>query len=355
MKIIDSHIHLYRASDVPQLNAIRENIGVEKMSIASIINSKRVNDNAALHAAKAAFPGKFYTFPALDHAEYGSGGKIKTPSFLEQLDQMVEAGADGLKLLESKPTHRLVANVPVDSDCYEPMFAKLEETGFPVLWHVADPEEFWNPETTPGWATANGWGYDSTWTPKESFYAEVDNVLNRHPKLQVTFPHFYFLSADLPRLEAMLDRFSGMHIDLAPGIEMLYNLSKDPKRAREFFIKHADRIVFGTDIEGDSTLDQAAKRAGIVTRWLESEDEYRVPDGADISLGPAEDGVMRGMKLPEDVLQKIYVGNFESLAGSKPKPLNRRLAKEECERLAREIDLLGGDSTDTRKAIEALG
>jgi len=78
-----------------------------------------------------------------------------------------------------------------------------------------------------------------------------------------------------------------------------------------------------------------------------------VPEGADFLLGPPEDGVMRGLRLPKEVLTKIYRGNFEGLAGSKPRPLNRELAVEECERIAREIAALKGmdpEHTDTSAA-----
>lgn len=355
MKIVDSHVHLRSSADVQQLNANRERIGAERMSIASLMDVKRVTDNAAAYAAKAAFPDRFYVFGALDHATVFSSGKIKTPSFVEQLDSMIATGIDGIKMLESKPTHRLMADFPIDGDYYAGFFARLEEAGLPVLFHVADPEEFWDPATTPSFARQHGWGYDSTWAPKEGYYAEVENVLKRHPRLKVTFAHFYFMSADLPRAERLLDQYTDVRLDLAPGIEMLYNMSKDPERAREFFIRHADRIVFGTDIEGYSTLDEAEKRAGIVRRWLESEDEFRLPEGADYTLGSRDDGIIRGMRLPKDALQKIYATNFEGLVGPQPKPLNKSLAIEECKRTAAELEALGGDPVTILKAIEILG
>ncbi len=354
MKIIDSHVHLWATKDVQNLNVIREAVGADRMCIASIIDAKTINDNPALWAAKAAFPERFYGFAALDHASRVSNGACSAPSLVEQIDSLIRTGADGLKLIESKPTHRRVPNSPMDSDYYDAAFARLEEAGLPTVWHVADPEEFWDPALTPGWASSRGWGYDSTWTPKETFYAEVENVLRKHPKLKAIFAHFYFLSADLPRAAALLERYEGVRLDLAPGIEMLYNLSKTPEAAREFFIKYADRIIFGTDIDADGTIEHSKIRTGIITRWLESSDEYRVPDGADYLLGPPEDGVIRGMTLPEDVLEKIYAGNFEKLVGPRPKPIDKQLAIEECERIARETEQLGGDPASTRQAIETL-
>lgn len=352
--MIDNHIHVWQAKYAENLDALREGIGADKMCIASVLNARAVNDNPALYAAKAAFPDRFFVFPALDHASHFSSGAISTPSLVEQVDGMIEMGADGLKLIESKPTHRRMVDIPVDGDHYESMFARLEETGFPILWHVADPEEFWDPDTTPGWAKDQGWGYDETVIPKEQLYSEVANVLERHPRLRVIFAHFYFLSADLARAGALFDRYEDVHFDLAPGIEMLYNLSKDPDVAREFFVKHSDRIIFGTDIEGDSEIGEAKIRAGIVTRWLETDDEFRIPDGADYVLGPPEDGVMRGISLPKAALANIYSGNFERLVGQQPKALDRAMALEQSRRIAREVGELGGDPTAALEAVSRL-
>jgi predicted TIM-barrel fold metal-dependent hydrolase len=257
-------------------------------------------------------------------------------------------------MLENKPTHRRILDIPVDGPYFEEYFAHLEAKGIPVVWHVCDPEEFWNPETTPSWAKARGWGYDETFTPKEQLYAEVENVLKRHPKLRIIFAHFLFLSADLPRAASWLDRFPNVCLDLSPGIEFLYNLSSDVSATREFFIKYSDRIIFGTDISSNHTLDEAGIRSGIVTKWLETDDEYRIPPGADFVLGPPEDGIIRGLSLPAEVLERIYRSNFARLAGPKPKPLDRGLAIAECERIIGEIAVLGGDQSEGMQSMEKL-
>jgi predicted TIM-barrel fold metal-dependent hydrolase len=351
---IDSHVHLWRPADIDNLEAIRQRLGFDRMNIASVARKDSINDNPALYAAKAAHPDSFYVFAALDHSAHWSGGKIASPSLAEQVDRAVAIGVDGIKLIETKPTHRKMVDFPIDGDYYAPMFAPIEQTGLPILWHVADPEEFWDPQRTPGWAKARGWGYDQTWIAKETLCAEVENVLRRHPRLKVILAHFYFLSADLARAAALFDAHPQVCFDLAPGVEMLYNLSRDPDSAREFFIKHADRIVFGTDIEAGAPVEQAAIRAQIVMRWLETDHEFRLDKGADYTLGPPTDGAIRGLNLPQDVLAAIYAANFERLAGSRPKPLNKALALEECRRIAAEVIALGGEAAIATEAVCAL-
>ena len=143
-----------------------------------------------------------------------------------------------------------------------------------------------------------------------------------------------------------------MSFDLTPGIEMLYNLSRDPDASRAFFCEYADRIVFGTDLSSSLTVEEGRFRAGIIYRWLESEDTFRVPDGADFLLGAPEDGVIQGLSLPEDVLDKIYGGNFARLAGDEPRALNVSLAIQECERLAGIAQALSGQPAAETEAAK---
>ncbi len=350
-RIVDCHVHLRDVASADRIVEIADIVGLDRINVVCTIDRRRVNANPAALLCKARHPERVYAFCGLDHSSRLSGGELMTPSLAEQVDRLIALGADGMKMIEGKPTTRKFLDVPVDSPYFEDYFERLEQRRLPVLWHVNDPEEFWDPERTPDWAKERGWGYDETDVQKEDQYAEVERVLERHPGLVVIFAHFYFLSADLPRAARLLERFGGVHLDLAPGIEMLYNMSGDVARPREFFIQHADRIVFGTDISSGHTDAQTVARAGIVRRWLESADEYSVPPEVDFLLGKPQDGVMRGLSLPQEVLDKMYWTNFERIAGASPKALDVRRAAEECRRIAAIAD----DPSQAVSAAEALG
>jgi predicted TIM-barrel fold metal-dependent hydrolase len=308
--------------------------GIERMALVSIQDPKAGTGLAGSLYMKARHPKAFYVFAGLNHAAKLFGERVRTPRLAEQVEAFVQMGCDGLKMVEGKPTSRKQMNVPVTDPYFAPYWARVEELGLPIVWHVNDPEEFWDPARIPGWAKEQNWGYGPGDAQKEQLYAEVDQVLARYPNLRIIFAHFYFLSADLARARRFLDQHPTVHFDLAPGIEMLYNLSHDPDSSREFLIEYADRIVFGTDLSSTLTVEQGRLRAGLVFRCLESEDTFRVPKGADFLLGRPEDGLIRGLSLPADVLAKIYHDNLARLVGSEPHALNVEKAIEECERLA---------------------
>lgn len=332
--ITDCHVHMGGVDGEASMLAIREATGIAKMALVSIQNPAAGAGLPQSLYMKSRHASRFFVFAGLNHAEKLAEGGVRAPSLAAQVDSFVEMGCDGIKMIEGKPTSRQRMDVPVTDAYFADYWARVEEVGLPIVWHVNDPEEFWDPDKIPGWAKERNWGYGPEDAQKEQLYAEVDEVLARHPSLRIIFAHFYFLSADLARAARFLDEHPTVHFDLAPGIEMLYNISGDPGAGREFFISYADRIVFGTDLSSGQTVEQGRFRAGIVFRWLESDDTFRVPEEADFLLGSPEDGIIRGMSLPDDVLARIYHDNFARLAGPEPKALNAAAAIEECERLA---------------------
>lgn len=347
--ILDAHVHMGGPDQESNLLAVAEATGIRRLGLVAIQDPAAGAGLAGALYMKARHPGQFLVFAGLNHAARLTEGRVTTPSLAEQVATFAAIGCDGLKMIEGKPTSRQRMNVPVTDVYFAEYWAAVEELGLPIIWHVNDPEEFWDPERIPGWAKERNWGYGPQDVQKEELYAEVEEVLARHPGLKVIFAHFYFLSADLARAERLFAAHPGVHFDLAPGIEMLYNISRDPEAGREFFIRHADRIVFGTDLWSSISLPEARARAGIVFRWLESQDEFRVPPEADFLLGPPEDGVIRGMALPADVLARIYGGNLRRLVGD-TKPLDIPAAVATCEQIAAIAEAMSGQPAKETEA-----
>ena len=348
--IVDGHVHMGGVAEEDGLLEVQRVTGIARMALVSIQDPSKGSGLAQSLYMKARHPDRFYVFPGLNHAAKTSGGRVRTPDLVEQVDAFVRCGCEGLKMLEGKPTSRQQLDVPVTDGYYDAYWAHVEELGLPIVWHVNDPEEFWDPQRIPRWAAERNWGYGPEDVQKETLYAEVDEVLRRFPRLKVIFAHFYFLSADLPRAARFLDAHPTVCFDLAPGIEMLYNISRDPDEGRAFFVQYADRIVFGTDLFSSLSNAEAQARAGIVLRWLATGETFRVPPEADFLLGPPEDGVIHGLQLPPDALRRILRANFERLAGPVPRKLNPGQAIAICERIAVTAEALGETTRDRTEA-----
>lgn len=349
-RVTDCHVHLGGLASLGNLKQIREHLGLDRINLAGIVEPKSGAGPAQGLYAKADSPGAFYCFGGLNHAAALSGGKVATPSLAEQVGMLMSAGCDGIKLIESKPTWRRKLPFAADGGYYRDFFARVEAAGVPLLWHVADPEEFWDPQRVPAWAAEHGWAYGADDVAKEELYGEVEAVLKRHPKLAVIFAHFYFLSADLARAEEFLAAHPRVKLDLALGIELLFNLSRRPMAAREFFIAHQDRIVFGTDIGSAAAPARAAARAGLLRRFLETDETFTVPSEADDLLEPGGRAQVRGLDLPAEVLAKVYSGNFEAFAGEAPRPVDVDQAMAECHRQAEIAAAMSGTAAADTEA-----
>jgi predicted TIM-barrel fold metal-dependent hydrolase len=93
-------------------------------------------------------------------------------------------------------------------------------------------------------------------------------------------------------------------------------LGRQPYTARRFFLKYADRILFGTD-QGP---DLATYR--LYYRFLETDDEY-------FNYGTSEipnqgRWYIYGLHLPDETLKKIYFENAHRLFSPLPGGASRR-------------------------------
>ncbi len=350
--VVDGHIHFPHPELMDDLVAVTERIGLARANLVAVPDLQAINQNPALVHFKVHHPERAYVCGALDYTQMWADPASASEVLAAQIATLKAIGFDGLKLVEGKPVVRRLLAMPFDGPEYAGMWAALEEQGFPVVFHVADPEEFWDAERCPDWARAQGWFYgDGTYPLKEDLYAEVGRVLERHPDLKVVFAHFYFLSADLARAGAFLDAHPHVCFDLTPGVEMYVNFARDLEAARDFFVEYQDRLVYGTDIGATAVQrdpaqgldwDDSLGRAWIVRRFLETDGPFSAPEGIGHDLGMDSEG-FRGIALPSDVLEKIYRVNFERLFGAAPAPLNRDAALVELERMAAALDARAGE------------
>jgi len=348
---LDCHVHYGDPGYKDGLIRILDALGVKKFNIVCTPHPTRLSlVPDALHL-KAHYPERVFVFGGLDISAFFTAGEKAGHVFADYVDTLLAMGCDGIKMIEGKPDMRKMMNVPpFDGSVYAAYWEKMESSQTPLIFHVNDPAEFWDATRIPDWARQSGWFYgDGTFINNETQYSEILHVLARHPKLNVVFAHFFFLSQDLPRLAGYLDQFPGMRIDLTPGIEMYHEFSRNPGRVRDFFTKYQDRILFGTDIGAKALLAspelgiepaESKIRFELVKKFLETDGEFTL-DTSQGYLFNKFDGNFKGIGLPLEVLEKISHSNFEKLAGMTPRKLNQERIIPECERLALMVVAMG--------------
>lgn len=361
MPIIDAHVHFGDVRLMSEMVELMDSVGLDQFNVLCTRKSGIINRNPQGLYFKAHHPDRVYLFGALDYSGLvGRADAALTVPLPEQVDRLMALGCDGIKMVEGKPEDRMEIGLPFDGDVYADFFARAAELGVPILWHVGDPEEFWDWDRMPQWAKDHGWFYDETAPALESLYSEVANVLARHPTLTVIFAHFYFLSAQLPRAAELLDRYPNVNLDVTPGVEMYHNFTANYDAAREFFLRYQDRIIFGTDLgaqemiagEPHVNMEVGQGRAWLVRNYLENADVFDVP--YDPLMTPDDRPAVKGMALPKEILAKVYRANFQRLAGTVPKPLDMGLVNRELERLAALMDASGAPANPAREVLASL-
>jgi predicted TIM-barrel fold metal-dependent hydrolase len=147
--------------------------------------------------------------------------------------------------------------------------------------------------------------------PSWSFYGKglptKQEILAQRDRMFAKHPHTKFIALHMANWPENLDYVANL-LDTHPNVYVEFGareaeLGREPRRAREFFIKYQDRIMFGADF----TAEEEMYRNHF--RWLETDDEY-----FDYFGYPGQGRwKIYGMALPDGVLEKIYHLNAEKL------------------------------------------
>ena len=261
------------------------------------------------------YPDRVAVFAGLDY-----DGWPRDPAFGEteasRLRDSAERGARGLKvwkllgLRARDPDGRLVA---IDDPRLDPVWTAARDLDLPVVIHIADPIAFFEPldpanerweelHAHPDW---HFWPTRPARQTDDEGFPPFDELLNafgrlvaRHPGTTFVGAHVGCAAEDLRLVERLLHDNPNLNVDIAARIG---ELGRQPYSARDFFLRNADRILFGADLAPDPEM------YGVHYRFLETFDEsFDYGTEATPSQGRWQ---IHGLGLPDDVLRKVYRDN----------------------------------------------
>jgi predicted TIM-barrel fold metal-dependent hydrolase len=264
-----------------------------------------------------AHPGRFYTFTEPSYH------RLLEPNYpalqADAIAQAQRAGARGLKILktlglylrENISTGTLVR---VDDPRFDPMWDACGQLKIPVAIHVSDPAAFFTPtdrfnERFEELNNHPDWSFHGRDFPSNAELLEARNrVFARHPNTQFISLHVGNFAENLDHVSETLDRYPNVSVDIAARVG---ELGRQPRRARQFFDRYQDRILFGTDAvpDGHETPQQlfVDELYEIYYRFLETDDEYF--DYAPAPVPPQGRWRIYGLQLSEPILRKVYNEN----------------------------------------------
>ena len=354
-RVIDVHHHCTPVSDA----AVRAELEVlDRVGVTAVVvldaagPDGNLKDWLNLHKN---YPQRLIVFWKLDFA------RVKDKTFFADivcdLEKAARMGVQGVKVWKDLGMYVRDADdelLKADDRRLDPFWAKCGELGLPVLIHTADEREYWYRLTYNsihfGLRTDKDQHYNNPRIPSwEELIRQRDAVLKKHPKTNFIGAHLGSQAHDLTQLEETLAKYSNFYVDTAARHRVFGRLN--PPAVRAFFVKHQDRILFGTD---GAILQKGRKKpaesANISLYPTENPDlEYVDPmDSAALSAWQAREAQMfseslkyfetdrvdlldpmrsggswlrlAGAKLPSAVLEKFYHANAEKLIPSLTKP-----------------------------------
>lgn len=298
--VIDYHNHLDSQSPENVLR-VMDACGIEK-----IVNITMQLGAAAIEAIERfhrAAPERFATFGWMDWSGVERGDFVQVS--LDRLRRLVDHGACGIKFwkdLGLSVRDGSGALLRIDDERLAPLFDEAAQLRIPVMFHTSDPDAFFTPidrfnERYEELAAHPDWSFYGSPVSKAELIAQRNRVIARHPHTTFIGAHLAEGSENLASVASLLDQYPNLYVDISARVS---ELGRQPYTARDFLVKYADRILFGTDLLPDVEMYR------LYYRFLETADEYfEYPSHA------SRQGRWNiyGVFLPDEVLRKLYRDN----------------------------------------------
>ena len=256
----------------------------------------------------SAAPQRMVFFANVDFSD------IDTPGFgrraAARLEADLAAGARGLKIFKNLGMTLKRADgqrVQLDDEELAPVWETCARLGVPVLIHTGEPAPFFDrvDPQNERWLELqlhpNRRRPAGEYPSFDALMAERDRLFARHPRTTFIAAHMGFHANDLARLGRLLDAHPNVYAETGA---ILAELGRQPRSARDFFVKYQDRILFGKDT-------YRASEYPYFWRVFETADEY-----FDYYRDYHAFWKMYGLALPDEVLRRVYYANALKIVSS---------------------------------------
>jgi len=294
--IFDAHTHIGSIEDISKMIGIEDEFGVSRQ--IGIVHNEE-----GFQAAKDRYPGRFVFAKYLSLRDIA---RYNVKPVLEEISNLLDQGYSLAKSWFGPRWRDFIEGVPrdfrIDHPKLESIFQALEDQGIPLIIHMGDPDTYY----------ASQYQDSERYGTKEEHLEQLEDVLSRHRKLRFQIPHLGSQPEihRLPDLSRWMDEFPNVVVDTASSRWMARELSKDTRKAREFMLKHSDRVLYGTDLSSGRGDRNYFSGRYVAQRILWETDERDTPlpfpDADTMGKGGT---FINGLDLPLPVLRKLYWEN----------------------------------------------
>ena len=302
---IDFHGHPFGAFEskeaLERIGRSLDSLNVRLMVAANSMSGDALKKAIALVNASPSMKDRMRIFTGVDFRNVGPGWAEKA---VAQLRADVAAGATGIgevgKGLGLSFKKADGSRLRIDDPDLDPVWQEAARLGIPVFIHTADPQEFFRAidYTNERWLELSLFPnrrYPQDQFPSfEQLNQERDNLFRRHPRTIFVTAHMGWHANDLGRLGKLMTEMPNVYTEVGA---VLYDIGRQPRAARDFFVKFQDRILFGKD-------SFQPEEYPYYWRVFETRDDY-----FDYYRDYHAFWKLYGIDLPDEVLKKVYYKN----------------------------------------------
>jgi len=314
---IDAHIHINTTRKNLPEQAGKDNIVFISINVDAFPDHTIEEQQEYCVKQHESFPGRFYHLTTFRAKGFEKPGWEE--SVLSYLKESVVKGSVGVKVWKNIGMDEKTSDgryLMIDNSQFYNIISFLVENKIPLTGHLGEPKSCWLPMEEiilPGDIDYFGKNpeYHMYLHPESPSYEKHiearDNLLKKHTDLVYVGAHLASLEWSVDELAKRFDAFPLMHADLTERICYLqYQSVKDWKKVYDFVMKYQDRLLYGTDIISDGTMDPDEENKHAHDLWLRDW-IYFTQEG--IMTSPAIVEEFKGLKLPKTVVDKIFSGN----------------------------------------------
>ncbi len=307
--IIDMHSHPYAKTPEQIAEWVKnmDEVGVEKTIILTMATGAEFD---SINRNYSKYPDRYELWCGFDFTGYNQPGF--GPAALRELERCKQAGARGVGEIhdKGKGLRSGKSNAPgmhPDDPRMDQLFEKIAELGMPISLHVADPIWMYQKmdKTNDGLMNAYQWRLDNqpNIVGLSGMVDILERTAQRHPKTIFVACHFANLSYDLARLGDVFARNPNLYADISARYA---ETAPIPRFASQFYARHADRLVYGTDMGFDKPMYRTTFRI------LETQDEHFYEVDQFGYHWP-----LNGFGLSDSILQQVYHDNAAKLLAAR--------------------------------------
>jgi len=206
--------------------------------------------------------------------------------------------------------------IMVDDPGLDPVVNYIISKGIPISGHLGEPRNCWLPLDQMTVSSDSGYfarnpQYHMYLHPDYPSYenqiAARDNLLKKHPELTFIGCHLGSLEWNVDSLALRLDRYPNMSVDISARIcHLQYQSSINRDRVRNFIIKYQERLLYGTDVGYSGSDNPEGFKKRMHETWT---DDWKYFVTGEEMRSDKFRGTFIGLKLPKEVVDKIYYNN----------------------------------------------